>query len=262
MFKFAALLLDTVPVLFFDSRVFIQSLRAKPNATVVVSKLLAAALLVAAPSVNALSFDAVQRNQDLIQMKAELSSGNINFDWAPVSDADGYLLHRNGEFELFSTEPNGSLPLQSFSDTFSLAVYRDGVYLPRTIGKSVGQLLVDQPLAPVTAAITPTRVVSFSDYKSGKVFEGAEGFGTDTRAGKDGVICRVTNTLDSGPGTLRHCIELNEPRQIVFDVSGTIKLASSLVISSPHVLHSWPNSSWKRCNDHAGAMGETRCTVS
>jgi len=68
------------------------------------------------------------------------------------------------------------------------------------------------------------------------VFPGATGFGTDTRAGRDGIVCRVTSLRDNGDdGTLRHCVDLKEPRTIVFDVAGTIRLESPLNIIHPYV---------------------------
>ena len=39
-----------------------------------------------------------------------------------------------------------------------------------------------------------------------KVFQGAEGFGTDTAAGRGGGICFVENLEDSGAGSLRSCV--------------------------------------------------------
>ncbi len=69
-----------------------------------------------------------------------------------------------------------------------------------------------------------------------KVFPGAEGFGTDTTAGRGGVICKVTNLDDSGTGSLRHCAEtLSGPRIVVFDVGGLIYLNSTINITNPNI---------------------------
>ncbi|HEY0944472.1 MAG TPA: MBG domain-containing protein [Opitutaceae bacterium] len=65
------------------------------------------------------------------------------------------------------------------------------------------------------------------------VVPGAVGFGTDTPAGRGGIVYRVTNLDNSGPGSLRFGIEdasMRQPRVIVFEVSGVIELQSDLVI--------------------------------
>ncbi|WP_341293032.1 T9SS type A sorting domain-containing protein [Catalinimonas locisalis] len=64
-------------------------------------------------------------------------------------------------------------------------------------------------------------------------FPGAEGFGANTIGGREGRVVKVTNLNDHGPGSLREAIELNEPRIIIFTVSGIINLETKLIISNP-----------------------------
>ena len=62
-------------------------------------------------------------------------------------------------------------------------------------------------------------------------FPGAEGFGRLTQGGNDGEVVHVTNLNDAGPGSLRDAV--SQPnRLILFDVSGVIRLASNLPVSS------------------------------
>ena len=68
-----------------------------------------------------------------------------------------------------------------------------------------------------------------SEYKRDKF----EGFGKYTIGGNHGRKCTVSSLADSGPGTLRHCVDLPYARFITFDVSGIIRLDSSLVIDKP-----------------------------
>lgn len=61
-------------------------------------------------------------------------------------------------------------------------------------------------------------------------FPGAEGAGRLATGGRGGIVLRVTNLNDAGPGSLRAAIEADGPRTVVFDIGGTIRLEASLRI--------------------------------
>ncbi len=68
-----------------------------------------------------------------------------------------------------------------------------------------------------------------------KVFPGAEGYGTDTVAGRGGTICQVTNLNDSGAGSLRACATASGPRTVIFRTGGTINLNSRITVTNPNL---------------------------
>jgi len=66
-------------------------------------------------------------------------------------------------------------------------------------------------------------------------FPGAEGFGARSIGGRGGKVLFVTNLNDSGPGSLRQAVETDGPRIVIFSLSGTIVLKSTLVIKKPFI---------------------------
>ncbi|MBL8229885.1 MAG: hypothetical protein JNL98_15460 [Bryobacterales bacterium] len=64
-------------------------------------------------------------------------------------------------------------------------------------------------------------------------FPGAQGYGASTPGGRGGQVIAVTNLDDSGPGSFRAAVTARGPRIIIFRVSGTITLRSSINIREP-----------------------------
>ncbi len=63
-------------------------------------------------------------------------------------------------------------------------------------------------------------------------FPGAEGYGKYATGGRGGKVIMVTNLDDDGEGSFRKAATVNGPRIIVFAVSGTIHLNSSISIKA------------------------------
>lgn len=66
-------------------------------------------------------------------------------------------------------------------------------------------------------------------------FPGAEGYGSKTNGGRDGMVVFVTNLNDSGIGSFRMACEANERRIIIFRTAGIIELKGDIVISNPFI---------------------------
>ena len=74
--------------------------------------------------------------------------------------------------------------------------------------------------------------LSIPDENYPVAFPGAEGFGKYASGGRGGKIYIVTNLDDDGDGSFRKAATANGPRIIVFAVSGTIHLNSSVTIKA------------------------------
>ena len=67
-------------------------------------------------------------------------------------------------------------------------------------------------------------------------FPGADGFGRYARGGRGGTVIPVTSLADSGPGTLRACIEATMPRVCIFRVGGVIRFSTTRpIIHNPFI---------------------------
>src|SRR5690349_12577846 len=76
------------------------------------------------------------------------------------------------------------------------------------------------------------KTVVSNDELTPIAFPGAEGYGKYATGGRGGKVLIVTNLNDDGEGSFRKAATANGPRTIVFAISGTIHLNSSVSIKA------------------------------
>lgn len=99
------------------------------------------------------------------------------------------------------------------------------LFLASVMAVTAGCVSAADATAPAPALQAPATVA----------FPGAEGAGRFAVGGRGGAVLRVTTLADSGPGSLRAAVEAEGPRTVVFDIGGTVHLASPLRIREPRI---------------------------
>lgn len=104
-----------------------------------------------------------------------------------------------------------------------------------TIQIGIGLLVVGFAFAGMVARSAPSdkHAARFGPLPA---FAGAEGYGAMAAGGRGGKVIAVTTLADSGPGSLRSCIDYAGPRVCVFRVSGLIRFTQRPpVITHPYI---------------------------
>lgn len=90
--------------------------------------------------------------------------------------------------------------------------------------------------AALTALVAETAVAAPARTTPKESFPGAEGYGRTSVGGRGGRIMPVTTLADSGPGSLRACIDASGPRVCIFRVGGVIRYTTKRpVITNPYL---------------------------
>jgi len=117
------------------------------------------------------------------------------------------------------------------STTFTVA------FAPTAAGSVSGNVSVSSNAtnSPTQISLSGTGAAPATSSGPLTAFPGAQGGGALSVGGRGGVVYLVTNTNDSGSGSLRACIAGTGARTCIFTTGGTINLLSTLTISSPYI---------------------------
>src|SRR3990167_7447240 len=75
----------------------------------------------------------------------------------------------------------------------------------------------------------------FLNFVNALAFPGAEGHGALSTGGRGGDVIMVTNLNNAGAGSFRAALTASGARTVVFNISGTITLESSVTISNSNI---------------------------
>ncbi|MBR3989279.1 MAG: fibronectin type III domain-containing protein [Bacteroidales bacterium] len=168
---------------------------------------------------------------------------SLTFQWTAVSGADSYswTLSQAGTEVKSGTVKGRNVKVEGLTKATD---YRFGVKAVNAGGESAYTFLDARTAGEATPGPGPVPTgIEYEDFAIpaaeedgvARAFPGAEGGGMYTTGGRGGKVIHVTNLNDKGTGSLRAAIETSGARTIVFDVAGTIELASDLKITKGDV---------------------------
>ena len=173
------------------------------------------------------------------EVEAETTESSLKLTWTAVANAEKYAyqlklkadnsLAKSGETTKNEVEITGLNAGTAYLFTFKATAsgYNESAW-SEAVEVSTAAAVTPEPPTTDVSFVWPNQEESESFVRA---FPGAEGGGMYTTGGRGGEVIHVTKLTDDGSaGTLRHAINQNKARTIVFDVSGDIILKSDLKI--------------------------------
>ena len=175
---------------------------------------------------------------------------SLIFQWEAVSQAESYewKLTQGGSEAKSGTTKNTTAIIDGLTKGMSyqfsvraLAGTSASGWSAQVTGIPGGELPPDPPTPPDPTPDTPVSDAVYQQFqipsaeegdKLARAFPGAEGGGMYVTGGRGGQVIHVTNTNDSGTGSLRAALSASGKRIVVFDVAGTIALNSAIQIKN------------------------------
>ena len=177
------------------------------------------------------------------------STSSLSFQWDAVSGAESYdwQLSKGGTSVDNGSTANRNVILKNLESgaTYSFKVRSVASGLSSdwcaavegTTEKEKGDDPVNpgpdpDPIGNAEEVLAAMNLPAAENDGAARAFPGAEGGGMYVTGGRGGKVYHVTNLNDSGEGSLRWAVQQKGARTIVFDVAGTIELASRLDIKN------------------------------
>lgn len=105
----------------------------------------------------------------------------------------------------------------------------------KKLKKSFRAIIIEYQFLVYTGTLALSSSILTADAPAVPVFPGADGFGAYSQGGREGTVLHVTKLNDEDSDILHWAVEQEGSCTIVFEISGTVQLESTLKIDNPYI---------------------------